>query len=101
MRLELTELDGPPSEPETREHHLAQTEGGTEAGEETHGQNSQQVEEEANEDGINEAQVEQGLAEHTNGEGAHDHVCGQPLGLVSGKPCGPSRVEHTMLPMLK
>lgn len=88
---ELTELDRPPSKPETREHHLAQTEGGTEAGEKTHGHDSKQVEEETDKDGINEAQVEQGLAEHTNGEGTHDHVCGQPLGLVSGKPIGLSK----------
>lgn len=115
--ISLTELHGEPAEPEARQHHLAQTECGTEAGEEADGQDAEEVEEQADEDGIDEAQVEERFAENANGEGTHDHVGRQPLeedssqshssqdlglprGIQKYIPCKLAIDQHTMLPIL-
>lgn len=85
MSRQLTEFHRPPSKPESREHHLAQPKGWTKTREEAHGHNTEEVEKETDQNGINEAQTECRLPKNANGEGADNHVCGQPLGLVSGK----------------
>lgn len=74
-----TEFDTPPTEPETGNHHLTQAEFRTEDGEVTHGQNTEQVEEQNGQDTVDETAVEKRLSEHSDGERCHDHVGGEPL----------------------
>ena len=74
-----TELHRPPAKPEARQHHLAQTERGTKAGEEADGHDAEEVEEQADEDTIDKAHVEERVAKSANGEGTDDHVGRQPL----------------------
>lgn len=52
----LTEFHSPPTEPESRDHHLAQAELGAEDREEAHRQDTEEVEEEHHQDGIRESQ---------------------------------------------
>lgn len=102
--MERTAFHSPPSKPETRQDHLAQPERGTEAREEAHGHDAEEVEEEADEHGIGKPQIKQRVAQNANSERAHDHVGSEPL-----KPGGVrfhSNNKHcdegyTMLPILK
>ena len=71
---QLTELDAPPAKPEAREHHLPQAEAGAKGRKIAHGHDAEQVEEEDDEDGVDEAEIEEGFAEDADGEGGDDHV---------------------------
>lgn len=82
--MELTDLDSVPAEPEPREHHLAQSKSRSESGEVADGNNTDEIEEEANETCVGESEEEQLLCEKTNGEGGNDHVGGKPLRAMSG-----------------
>jgi len=62
---------------------LTETESWTEGREEADGHNTEKVEEQADENGVNESEVKERLSEDTDGEGRHDHVGGQPLRDIS------------------
>lgn len=85
----LTDFHGEPSKPETRQNHLAQSEWRSEARKEAHRQDTQQIEEQTHQNGIDKSQIEGRNSQDSNGKGAGDHVRGQPLRPVSGEPKGP------------
>lgn len=82
-QAKLTDLGRPITKPEPGEHHLAQTKSGTKAGEPADSQDTQQVEEEADEDGIDKAESEGGVSKHADSERTAHHVGRQPLRRVS------------------
>lgn len=81
------ELSSPPSEPESREDHLSQTENGTKGREKAYRQYTDNVEEQADEDGICESKIEERLCQNTNGKGRNNHVGREPLKNVVSHCC--------------
>lgn len=81
----LTEFRPPPAKPEPRQHHLSQTKRRTEAREETNSHDSQQIEENIHEDGVDEAKSVQRLPKDANRKRTNHHIGRQPLCLVSGQ----------------
>ena len=76
-----TDLDAVEPEEETRKDHLTQTKLGAECREEADWGDSQQVDEEDGEEGVDETQVKDGDGERTDGEGGDDHVGSKPLSM--------------------
>jgi len=83
---EHTNLYSVPAEPETREHHLSQSETGSKCGEVANGDDADHIEEEANEASVRESKEEEFLSEETDGEGGDDHVGRKPLPKVRDIP---------------
>ncbi len=75
----LTDLDTVVSEPETGEDHLAKSKHGSEGGEEAHGQDAEDVDEDNGQRRVDESQFENGNGQSSDGEGGDNHVGGQPL----------------------
>ena len=71
----LTDLDAMPPKPEAREHHLPQAKARTECRKIADGEDGDEVEEENDEDGIDEAKIEEWFCEDADCEGGDDHVC--------------------------
>jgi hypothetical protein len=67
-----------PSVPEPREHHLSQTKSWAETREEADREDTEEVEEQNDEDTIDEPDVEQLRAKHTDCERRYDHVRREP-----------------------
>lgn len=74
------ELDAPPAEPEARQGHLAETEGGLKGREEAHGGDAEQIEEHAHQHGVGDTEEEDRLGQQTNDKRRHDHIGRQPHG---------------------
>lgn len=73
------QFDSPPAEPEARKNHLTKAKSWSEGREVADGEDTNQVEEEDNQDGIHESKEEESLSQKTDGEGGDDHVGGEPL----------------------
>lgn len=75
---------------------MSKTEGRAEARKEADGHDTQQVEENVDQDGVDEAKPEEGFPEDTDGERTDYHVGRQPLRRVSweGVLVMPGRSQH-------
>ena len=68
------------AEIEAREHHLTEPVGGPERGEEGDRGDGEHVDEEDGEEGVDEAELEDGDGQGADSEAGHDHVGGEPHG---------------------
>lgn len=78
-----TQLNTPPSKPESGQDHLAQSKGGAKDGEEADGEHSDKIEKDDDQGRINEPHAEQRLSQDPNGERGDHHICSQPLVLFA------------------
>ena len=72
--LGLTDFDSVPSEPESRKHHLSQSKACSEGGEVADRNDSDKVEEQNRENGVNKPEEKELLSKESDSEGGDNHV---------------------------